>query len=436
LSDAYFQMSESSAHDDDLQNKNELNADDVAGAQEVPPAQQQGDGDAEMAAGAPLDFDALLNGFMRLSHEEQALFANHIPAPLNAVQQHLRQNPSMQMPAQPVARPPERSLPAPEPKYDGSTNWAVHRIRVQQWLLACNTPPEQWGTRALACLTGPASAYVDSELKLRGLGYYDLQYEPERFSWPEFDSLMCSGNFGSPPTDDSVRSRLLSFQQLRSKGQFNTAQHISKVLLILNEAPHSLDDHTAIWLIPRTLYSALQQKVQLTAADKSFESLQQFLEAVRQLGPVTNREEHEVRVGQQQHHQQQQQRQTGYKRPFYAPVGPGAAANPAAGASSGSWQPGPPAAAAGGTQPHGPPQGSPQQQQRWQQQQQGPSPHVGKATFNPRLTPAEAARRKREGLCFHCEAPIGRLDNHSSNCQFRRQREAAAAAAAKRKASA
>jgi hypothetical protein len=262
---------------------------------------------------------------------------------------------------------------------------------------------------------------------------------------------MCSGNFGSPPTDDSVRNKLLGFQQMRIRGQHNTAQHLSKVLLILNEAPHPLDDHTAIWLIRKTLYPALQQKVQLTAADQPFESLQQFLSAVRQLGPVTDREDHEARSGQprsshqQQPNQQQpnqQQREVGYKRPYYAPVGPGAAPNPAAGTNSGSWQQGPPAAAAGGSQPHGPPSGPQQQQQRRQQQQQrrqqqqGPSPHAGKATFNPRLTPAEAARRKREALCFHCEAPIGRLENHSRDCQFRREREAAAAAATKRKASA
>ena len=136
---------------------------------------------------------------------------------------------------------------------------------------------------------------------------------------------------------------------------------------------------------------------------------------MRQLGPVTDREEREQRQSNQQQppqqQQQQQQRQAGYKRPFYAPVGPGAAVQPQA-------------AAAGGQ--HGPPQ------RQQQQQRQGASPHVGKSSFNPALSPAEVARRRAANRCFHCNAPCGRLENHAPDCKFRREREAAA----KRKASA
>ena len=412
-------MSESEAHGMETDEQQEINAEDVEGAQEAPPEQQQHDEPMAPPEGPP-DFDTVLRQFMQLSHTDQELFAVHVPAPLDVLKQ-LRQS---QLTQSTSARMAERTMPPLEPKYDGSTNWDAFRIRLLQWLTACGTPIEWWGQRALACLSGAASEYVHSEIQARHIGYYDMAIDPSLFSWQLFDSLMRSGNFGSPPTDDSVRNKLQSFQQLRYKGQYNTAQHLSKVLLILNEAPHPLDDHTAIWLIRRTLYPALQQKVQLTAEDKPFESLQQFLAAVRQLAPVTDREEHEARA----HQQQQQQRQAGYKRPFYGPAGPGAAANPDGGSSSGGHQGHPPAAAGG--QAPGSARGPPQQQQR--QQQQGPSPHVGKPTFNPSLSPAEVARRKQQNRCFHCNAPMGRLENHTQDCKWRRER----VAAAKRKASA
>ena len=88
---------------------------------------------------------------------------------------------------------------------------------------------------------------MHSYLANLNLSYYDLQIDPKCFSWQQFDSAMRSGNFGSPPTDDSVRDKLLAFQQHKVKGQYNTAQHLSKLLLILSDAPHQLDDHTAIW---------------------------------------------------------------------------------------------------------------------------------------------------------------------------------------------
>jgi hypothetical protein len=294
---------------------------------------------------------------------------------------------------------------------------------VQQWLTACSTPPEQWALRAFACITGPASEYLHSCLSNLNLSYYDLQIDPTRFTWKQFDSAMSSGNFGSPPTDDSVRDKLLAFQQHKIRGQYSTAQHLSRLLLILNEAPHKLDDHTAIWLIRRTLYPSLQQKVKLTATDQPFESLQQFLTAVRNLGPVTDREENEAA----KQHPKQQQQQSGFKRPYRQ--GPGAAA----GGSSQGY--GPPAAAAGGA-PAGQQQQQPQQRQsvprQQQQQQQRPqggrpawqSPHAGKPSFNSSITPAEAAQRRAANRCYHCNTPMSaRLQEHASDCRFRQSRE-------------
>ena len=179
-------MSENDAHDADMEHDNEINAEDVAGAQEIAaPAQRD-----EPMAEEPTNVDRLLAEFMQLSHADQELFATHVPAPISAIKQHLQQ-PGM-MPAQTAvaARTAERTLSPPEPKYDGSTNWEVYRMRVQQWLVACGTPVEQWGLRALACLTGAASAYIDSELSMRRIGFYDMQFDPDRFSWSEFDSLM------------------------------------------------------------------------------------------------------------------------------------------------------------------------------------------------------------------------------------------------------
>ena len=52
-----------------------------------------------------------------------------------------------------------------------------------------------------------------------------------------------------------------------------------------------------------------------------------------------------------------------------------------------------------------------------------PAPDAGKFSFNPSLSPAEVARRRRENRCFHCGAPCGSLANHAPDCKFRRERE-------------
>ncbi len=417
-SDSCGNMSDAPRHDMEMDAEDQIDANDVEGAQRVAPEQHQDAMEADEGDG---EYDHVLQRVMGLSFEEQQLLALHLPAPVDA------DPPRAPVPLQPIPvpqqamsssqRPPERAIPPPAPAYDGSTNWPVYSIRVQQWLTACSTPPEQWGIRAFACVTGDAATYINSELKQHNLTYYDLQIDPTRFSWQDFDAAMQSGNFGSPPTDDSVRSKLLSYQQLKHKGMYNTAQHVSRVLLILQEAPHQLDDHTAIWLIRHTLYPALQQKMQLTAADQPFESLQQFLTALRNMGSVVDREEHEAAkeaAKAQPRQQQPQQQQAGYKRSFAQ--GPGAAPNPAAGAAAA-------AAAAGGSSSVQHPQAGQPFRPPPQQRQQGSSPHVGKATFNPGLSPAEVARRRRENRCFHCNALMGRLSNHAPTCKFRLQRE-------------
>lgn len=389
-----------------------IGADDIAGARQAESEDPQRERMQEDPADEDRDgaeFDDLVQRLQRLNPDYQMLLAQQLPVNLHAdaARAPLPSIPVMPQPMQPMQRPAERAIPPPEPKFDGSTNWPVYSIRVQQWLVACSTPPEQWSLRAMACITGPAQAYLHHILTTRNLSYFDLQIDASRFSWHDFDEAMHSGNFGSPPTDDSVRSKLLSFQQLKQKGQYNTAQHVSKVLLILQEAPHQLDDHTAIWLIRRTLYPALQQKVQLTAADQPFQSLQQFLDAVRHLGPVVDREEHEAAKTQQ--HQPKQQQQAGFKRPYLQ--GPGAAApNPAA------------AAAGGSSAPQHPPSGQPFRPPP-QQRRPGPSPHAGKGTYNPDLTPYEASKRRRTGRCYHCNAPLGRLLNHAPTCKWRLERE-------------
>lgn len=408
-------MSSPPPQDMDIEHNDHIDADDVHGAQQLPSEQEHD----PMQDAAESDFDRLQRQFARLSAAEQQLLLLHMPAPLGTNEPShadLMQQQPMQSMQQPMQRPAERAIPPPEPKYDGSTSWPIYSVRVQQWLTACSTPAEQWALRAFACLTGAAGAYLHHELQIRNLSYYDLQIDPTSFTWRDFDAAMRSGNFGSPPTDDSVRSKLLSFQQLRVKGQYNTAQHISKVLLILDEAPNHLDDHTAIWLIRRTLYPKLQEKVQLTAADQPFDSLQQFLAAVRHLGPVTDREEHEASKS-----QPKQQQQAGFKRPYLQ--GPGAAPNPAAAAAAAG------SSGQGSRPPGRPPMrfGQPRQPQQQQQQppQQGMSPHAGKFSFNPSLSPAEVSRRRRENRCFHCGAPCGSLTNHAPDCKFRREREQA-----------
>lgn len=412
-----------------------INVNDIEGAQHIDQNAGHGADDQlqqQMADGhgdEPDELDTLVARISTLPIEQQQLLAVHLAAPLAPASPRAPGPLPAQQSMQPMQRSQERAIPPPDPKFDGSTNWQVYSIRMQQWLTACSTPPEQWALRALACLSGPAADHLHSCLEHLNLTYYDLTIDGTCFTWQQFDRAMRSGNFGSPPTDDSVRDKLLAFQQHKVRGQYNTAQHLSRLLLILNEAPHKLDDHTAIWFMRRTFYPSLQHKVKLTAADQPFESLQQFLDAVRNLGPVTDREENEAA---KQQPKSQQQQQSGFKRPYRQ--GPGAVA---AGSSQGYGSPA--AAAAGG--PSAGQRQQPQQRQSAPQQQQQrpqggrpawqPSPHAGKPSFDPNITPAEAARRKEANRCYHCNTPMGaHIQEHAANCQYRQWKEGS-----KRKAS-
>ena len=181
----------------------------------------------------------------------------------------------------------------------------------------------------------------------------------------------------------------------------------------------------------RTLHTTLQQRVQLTAADQPFQSLQEFLDAVRHHGPIADNDEHLARQNskqQQQQQQQQQPQQPALKRPHLQ--GPGAPAYNAAAAAAA----GPSSSAPAG--PSGFGFNRQQQSQQPGQHQHQPSPHAGKPTFNPDISPAEAARRKHNNLCFQCGGKIGAgLEAHAKDCRWRLAKERSGGQHGKRKAS-
>jgi hypothetical protein len=78
--------------------------------------------------------------------------------------------------------------------------------------VASNTPTWLWGVRALACLSGEASDYLHQQLLEADLSYEQVVGNPQLLPWSKLDQLMSSGNFGSAPTDNSVRDKLCSFQ--------------------------------------------------------------------------------------------------------------------------------------------------------------------------------------------------------------------------------
>jgi hypothetical protein len=133
----------------------------------------------------------------------------------------------------------EKNLPPPDPKYDGSTYWGRYAQTVQQWLVASNTPTWLWGVRALASLSGEASDYLHQQLLEADLSYEQVVSNPQLLPWSKLDQLRSSGNFGSPPTDNSVRDKLCSFQQRKQSGKWNTPRHLSKVLSIIQQASNS-----------------------------------------------------------------------------------------------------------------------------------------------------------------------------------------------------
>ena len=70
------------------------------------------------------------------------------------------------------------------------------------------------------------------------------------------------------------------------------------------------------------------------------------------------------------------------------------------------------------------PQGPPQDQHAPGTKVPYSSPHASKSTFNPNITPAEAAARKRNNLCFHCNRPMHLpIQQHAPDCKLRLQRE-------------
>jgi hypothetical protein len=87
---------------------------------------------------------------------------------------------------------------------------------------------------------------------------------------------MRSGNFGSPPTENSVRDKLCSFQQRKQSGQWNTPRHLSKMFSIIQQSINRPNDHTLIWLVQRSLHPQLQSKMQLTANNKLWESFADY----------------------------------------------------------------------------------------------------------------------------------------------------------------
>lgn len=307
----------------------------------------------------------------------------------------------------------EVTLPPPDPAYDGTSNWPPYRKRLEAWLTARNTPYVLWTVRSIAALKGAALEHFHSCMTLAGLTLPQLSQQPDLLTWEQLDQWMGEANFGSPATDASIRSKLCSFKQRRVNRMWNTPRHLSAVLLMLHDAPHQPDDHTAIWLISNTLYPPLQARVQLRPHDNQpFASLEEFLAAVRVVGAVVDRDQNEAAQRQQQlppQQQQQLQPQPQFQhRPFRHAGGANVGIN-GGGVNKQRWAPyrapqSHSAAAAG--------VGS------------GTSPHAGKGSFNARLPLEEVKRRKAAGQCFFCTAGFSApLDKHQPTCRRRQDAE-------------
>jgi hypothetical protein len=321
----------------------------------------------------------------------------------------------------------EKNLPPPDPKYDGSTYWAQHAKSVQQWLVACNTPTSLWGVRGLVCLTGDASDYLHQQLLELELSYEQVVSNPLLLPWSKLDQIMSSGNFGSPPTDNSVRDKLVSFQQRKQSGQWNTPRHLSKMLGIIQQAINKPDDHTLIWFVQRSLHSQLQSKMQLTAANKPWESFADYCSSLRNVGAAMDRDLNRD-LNQQQQQQAppaSKQQQQGYAAAAGKHAGAGGGGSGSKPGAAAPYCSGAPAAGGGGS-------GGKQQRSSGRVQhharycpsprQQGFSPHVGKTCYNPAITPAEARRSRDAGLCFFCGTVswTAAAKDHMRNCPKRK----------------
>jgi hypothetical protein len=161
---------------------------------------------------------------------------------------------------------------------------------VQQWLVASNTPTWLWGVRALACLSGEASDYLHQQLLEADLSYEQVVSNPQLLPWSKLDQLMSSGNFGSPPTDNSVRDKLCSCQQRKQSGHRNSPRHLSKMLSIIQQSINRPDDHTLIWFVQSSLHPQLLSKMQLTANNKPWKSSADYCSSLREVGAAMDRD--------------------------------------------------------------------------------------------------------------------------------------------------
>jgi hypothetical protein len=156
--------------------------------------------------------------------------------------------------------------------------------------VASNTPTWLWGVRALACLSGEASDYLHQQLQETYLSYEQVVSNPQLLPWSKLDELKSSGNFVSPPTDNSVRDKLCSFQHRKQSGQWNTSRHLCKMLSIIQQSINRPDDHTLIWLVQRSLHPQLQSKMQLIANNKPWESFADYCSGLREVGAAMDRD--------------------------------------------------------------------------------------------------------------------------------------------------
>jgi len=273
----------------------------------------------------------------------------------------------------------------------------------------------------MALRIGAASDYLHQQLQEDGTSYLQVCSNPQLLPWDRMNQYMVSGNFGSPPTDNSVRDKLASFKQRKVAGQYNTPRHLSKMLAILQQAPNRPDDRTCIWFILNSLYEALQLKMQLTPDNKPWASLADFTTALREVGAALDRE-----LNQQQQPASKQQQQQGS----------GAAAGKQAGGSGGAsssrpgaaapYSSGTPAAGGGGKQQHGSSSAQRYAPYGASPRQQGLSPHAGKACFNPTITATEAKRRKDANICFFCGGNVhwkAPAKDHKPACPYSKPRK-------------
>lgn len=317
----------------------------------------------------------------------------------------------------------EKILPI-DVKYDGRKSWAEYsRQHLQPWLVACGTPPDRWGQRSIAALTGQASNYLLQQLQDRNIACISIQAQPSLLPFDLLDSIMLAGNFGSVVTDDTVRDNAAHFSHRKWGSQWDTALHVTRYIDIINQAPHALDACTKIYFLRQSLHPKLREQLLLTHENKVFTEFDDFCTATRNLGSIFDREQNELEKQQRIHSQLQQQQykqQTQQQRKdFYR-------AQAAAG-SGRPFRPGfaPGAAAASSSAGAGGPIMRQRETVRYHPYQ---SPHADKSSYNPNLTPAEAARRKRASECFTCNAPgvpkFAPAAEHGPECRHHYQQRA------------